>query len=197
MTYREAVLTISDNAKKALPQSISRIEKAVQLVLNGHVEVVDSKYYRVSSQQDGKTVHHLANGTCTCVDFTSGKAPQGLCKHRLAGNIHRKALDMIKTQEPVGSLGEAPCSANTRLMLGGREIQLTLRDSDETRLLGRLEQVLAKFAVEAPSVDQKHQDKSFCSLHHITMTKKHGKYGEFYSHQTQSGWCTGGKGKGR
>ena len=73
MTYREAVLTIAEKAKNALPMNVSRIEKAVTLVLNGHIEVVHGKY-RVTSQQDGKTTYHLANGTCTCQDYTSGKA---------------------------------------------------------------------------------------------------------------------------
>src|SRR5215510_11447154 len=128
MTYREAVLTISDKARQALPLHASRIEKAVTLCLNGHVEVVEGKY-RIASQQDGKTVYHLANGSCTCQDFTSGKA-QGWCKHKLAGNIYRKAMEMIKAQEPsdashalrVATHNEAPCSVNVRLSLGGREI---------------------------------------------------------------------------
>src|SRR5215510_1840023 len=149
MTYREAVLTISDKARQALPLHASRIEKAVTLCLNGHVEVVKGKY-RIASQQDGKTVYHLANGSCTCQDFTSGKA-QGWCKHRLAGNIHRKALEMIKAQEPVATHNEAPASVNVRVEVGGREVQITLRDTDEKRLLGRSEQVLAQFPLEAPA----------------------------------------------
>src|SRR5262249_3010815 len=135
MTYREAVLTLADRARQALPNHVSRIDKAVMLCLNGHVEVVEGRY-RVVSQQDGKSQYFLVNGTCTCQDFTSGKA-QGWCKHRLAGNIHRKALEMTKAQEPVATHYEAPCSVNTRLILAGREIQLTLRDSDEKRLLMR------------------------------------------------------------
>ena len=189
MTYREAVLQVAERAKNALPLSVSRIEKAVTLCLNGHVEVVDGKY-RVASQQDGKTVYHLVNGTCTCQDFTSGKA-QGWCKHRLAGNIYRKALEMIKAQEPVATHGEAPCSVNTRLTLGGREIQLTLRDTSESRLLARLADVLAQFPQNAPSVN--HED-NICPIHHVPMQQRNGKYGVFHSHKTAQGWC---QGKGR
>jgi hypothetical protein len=98
---------------------------------------------------------------------------------------------MIKAQEPIATHNEAPCSVNTRLILAGREIQLTLRDSDETRLLKRLAGVLAQFPLEAPAQVR----EGFCDLHHITMSKKHGKYGEFYSHKTrEGGWCTGKKG---
>jgi hypothetical protein len=39
-------------------------------------------------------------------------------------------------------LPEAPASVNVRLTIGGREVQLTLRDHDEARLLVRLEEVL-------------------------------------------------------
>jgi len=84
---------------------------------------------------------------------------------------------------------EAPCSINTRLMLEGREIQLTLRDTDETRLLERLAGVLAKLPVETST--STHQRDDFCEKHHITMTKRNGKYGQFYSHKSREGWCTG------
>src|SRR5215475_11745027 len=176
MTFREAVLTIADKAKNALATHVSRIDKAVALCLNGHIEVIEGKY-RIASQQDGKTVYHLANGSCTCQDFTSGKA-QGWCKHRLAGNIYRKAIEMIKAQEPVATHNEAPCSVNVRVEVGGREVQITLRDVSEQHLLIRLEQVLKLFPVPTPTTLPKDE---FCALHHITMTRRNGKYGAFYS----------------
>src|SRR5262249_29628918 len=153
----------ANKAKNALATHVSRIDKAVTLCLNGHIEVVEGKY-RVMSQVDGKTVYHLVNGTCTCQDFTSGKA-QGWCKHRLAANIHRKALEMIKAQEPVAIHNEAPCSVNVRLPLGGREIQLTLRDSDEKRLLVRLAEILIQFQQNAPSVVNR--EDNLCPIHHV------------------------------
>src|SRR5215813_10951401 len=76
-----------------------------------------------------------------------------------AGIADRKALEMIKAQEPVAIHNEAPCSVNVRLPLGGREIQLTLRDSDEKRLLMRLTDVLIQFQQDAPRVDhESHQN---------------------------------------
>jgi hypothetical protein len=93
---------------------------------------------------------------------------------------------MIKAQEPGATHTEAPASVNTKLTLAGREIQLTLRDSDEKRLLVRLAEVLAQFPVETAIPTE-----GFCVLHHTTMTKRHGKYGEFYSHKTREGWCQG------
>ena len=189
MTYREAVLQLADRACQALPNHVSRIDKAVMMCLNGHVEVVEGQY-RIASQQDGKTVYHLANGSCTCVDFTSGKA-QGWCKHRVAGNIHRKALEMIKEQEPVVTHNEAPCSVNVRLPLSGREIQLTLRDTSESRLLARLADVLAQFQQNTPRVDH---ESHICPVHKVDMPERQGKYGKFRSHKVGNTWCTG---KGR
>jgi hypothetical protein len=78
------------------------------LVLNGHVEVLNG-HYQVASQCDGKTVYLLVNGQCQCLDFTSGKA-QEWCKHRLSANIYRRAMELTAAQEPVATLGEAPCS---------------------------------------------------------------------------------------
>ena len=188
MTYREAVLQLADRARQALPESIARIDKAVTLVLHGHVEQVGDAY-QVASQCDSKKVYTLTQGSCPCRDFVSGACPQGLCKHRLSANIHRKALEMIKAQEPVATLPEAPASANVRVTLGGREIQITLRDSDEKRLLVRLADVLAQFPQEAPGVVN-HED-NLCPIHHVPMKQRNGKYGLFHSHKTQSGWCQG------
>ena len=55
ITFREAVLQVADKAKAVLPANASRIDKAVALVLNGFVEIVDGKC-RVASQTNGKTL---------------------------------------------------------------------------------------------------------------------------------------------
>lgn len=34
-------------------------------------------------------------------------------------------------------------------------------------------------------------DTQECPIHHVTMTGKEGKYGKFYSHKTDTGWCNG------
>src|SRR5205823_12194315 len=44
-------------------------------------------------------------------------------------------------------LPEAPASVNVHLELGGRQVQLTLRDRDEGRLLERLATVLERFSL--------------------------------------------------
>jgi hypothetical protein len=51
-------------------------------------------------------------------------------------------------------LPEAPASANCHILLAGRQVQITLRDTDETRLLARLETLLQRFPVEATALVQ-------------------------------------------
>jgi hypothetical protein len=48
----------------------------------------------------------------------------------------------VEAVQPV-TLPEAPCSVNCHITIAGRQCQLTLRDSDEGRLLARLQAVLA------------------------------------------------------
>src|SRR4029450_9765821 len=159
VAFRTAVLQVADKAKLVLEANASRIDKAIALVLNGHVEMVDGKC-RVASQTNGKTIYHQVNGTCTCQDFTQEKAPNGFCKHRLAHGLYRRAMELVQAQEPVVKAQpaapaetvqvpvqhtEAPASVNFHTTLAGRQIQITLRDTDETRLLARLETLLQGF----------------------------------------------------
>ena len=52
------------------------------------------------------------------------------------------------------ALPEAPCSVNVRLTIDGRDVQLTLRDQDEGRLLARLAAVLKQYPGQAPAQGQ-------------------------------------------
>jgi hypothetical protein len=205
VAFRTAVLHVADKAKVVLPDNASRIDKAVALVLNGFVEIVDGKC-RVASQTNGKTVYHQVNGTCTCQDFAQGKSPNGFCKHRLAHGLYRRATEMVQAQEqepvveaqpavtaetvqvPVQHT-EAPASVNFHTTLAGRQVQITLRDTDETRLLARLETLLQRFpVVEEPR--ESAQKEGWCSKHHIQMKLNHGKRGTWWSHKLPNGqWC--------
>src|SRR2546428_36537 len=52
------------------------------------------------------------------------------------------------------SLPEAPASVNVHLELAGRQVQLTLRDSDEGRLLARLDAILQRFPLVVKPTDE-------------------------------------------
>jgi len=205
VAFRTAVLHVADKAKLVLPDNASRIDKAVALVLNGFVEIVDGKC-RVASQTNGKTIYHQVNGTCTCQDFTQEKAPNGFCKHRLAHGLYRRATEMVQVQEqePVVAAQpaataettqvpvqhtEAPASVNFHTAIAGRQVQITLRDTDETKLLARLETLLQRFpVVEEPKEPE--QKESWCYKHNVQMKLNHGKRGSWWSHKLPNGqWC--------
>ena len=104
------------------------------------------------------------------------------------------------TQEttPAPALPEAPASANVHVMLAGRQVQLTLRDSDEQRLLQRLETLLARFPVEEPAepATTTPPPENWCPIHQCHMRRYSNEKGSWFSHKTAEGtWCNGKKGK--
>jgi hypothetical protein len=76
---------------------------------------------------------------------------------------------------------------NFHTTLAGRQIQITLRDTDETRLLARLETLLKRFPVE------QEKQEGECPIHHVQMRLNRGKNGrkDWWSHKTADGWCNG------
>ena len=78
-------------------------------------------------------------------------APKALCKHRLAVMLYRRASELLAASTcggggaPAAALPEAPASVNVRLCIGGADVQWTLRDADEARLVERLQALLARF----------------------------------------------------
>jgi hypothetical protein len=76
-------------------------------------------------------------------------------------------------------------------MLEGRQVQVTLRDIDETRLLARLAAVLQQYPAPQPPArpqgPSQGQDKGWCSKHNVQMkqTQKDGR--SWWSHKTSEG----------
>jgi hypothetical protein len=166
--WRQAVAEIAAKAKETLPECNGRVDKAVAMVLNGDVELLEGGKAKVASQSNGTTVYHVVNGECTCKDFP--RAPSGWCKHRIAAGLAKRVAARVRAQldapangqattaspptpvqaspaVPASPLPEAPASVNVHIELAGRQVQLTLRDSDEGRLLARLAAVLQRFPV--------------------------------------------------
>lgn len=150
--FRQAVATVAATAKEKLPESNGRVEKAMALVLAGDVVLGEGHTATVYSQADAGTSYAVRPGFCSCRDFD--QAPGQLCKHRLAAAMLRRAIDTTApaTQKPQ-PLPEAPASVNCHITIGGRDVQVTLRDTDESRLLTRLEAVLALYPVEQTAPD--------------------------------------------
>ena len=201
--FVDAVQQVSAVAHAKLPENLhGRLERATALVLSGGVFV----------EEDGRTqvrcTHgwYSVNGHCPCPD--APRAQDGYCKHRLAKALYRRASELALEALPAVStalaaapapsqptptpLPEAPASVNVHLTVGGRQVQLTLRDSDEGRLLARLEAVLQRFPLVVQPSDTQARPDGWCSTHGVSMKLNHGKGGStWWSHKTAEGWCKG------
>ena len=169
--WRDAIAEIAEKAKTTLPECNGRVDSAVKIVLNGDVELLPDGKAQIASQSNGTTKYFVVNGECECKDYA--KAPSHWCKHRIAAGLAKRASALTKQrleqvdaasngtttptpeqgdEAPVATpatpaLPEAPASVNFHTTIAGRQIQITLRDTDETRLLARLETLLQRFPV--------------------------------------------------
>jgi len=175
--WRQAVADIAAKAKETLPECNGRVDSAVKIVLAGDVELLADGTARVASQSNGQIAYHIVNGSCDCKDYP--KAPSNWCKHRIAAGIAKRVTARLRAQwdtaangqvtapsqpppaqaqvspaVPSTPLPEAPASVNVHLELNGRQVQLTLRDSDEGRLLQRLDAVLQRFPLMVKPTDE-------------------------------------------
>ena len=224
-TFRQTVAAVAALAKAKLPTQVNgRVESAVKLVLSLDVEPQADGSILVGSSSDPMKQYSLTGQACTCQDFARGQAPDGWCQHRIAAAIAKRVQallpDPLKSIErmPAGVHGnahtpqplpEAPASVNVHLTIDGRDCQLTLRDTDESRLLQRLQAVLAQ-PPQTPASPQgqpqgqlspqqhnaaaMHRPVSgFCPVHTVQMHWNEGKAGRkgWYSHRTDDGWCKG------
>jgi hypothetical protein len=142
------------------------------------------------------------------------KAPQGLCKHRLGAAIYKRATTLAKqrleqldsnrnghqvTTQPTeaskaeapvaNALPEAPASCNVYVTVAGRKVQMTLRDSDEQRLLARLEALLKRFPAEEEA--EQEPPEGWCSKHGVQMKENTKNGRRWHSHMVDGKWCHG------
>lgn len=203
--FRQAVTQVADKARTTLPECHSRVDKAVALVLAGDVQLLPDGEALVASQCDAGRMYHV-NGTCECRDYV--QAPSGWCKHRIAAGIQLRAVQAVSTCTAVSTqsaaavhsnLPEAPASVNCHVTIAGRQVQVTLRDTDETRLLTRLTALLALYPVEQAATMSAPAPEGWCQVHQVQMrcNEKDGR--SWYSHKAEDGsWCKGkAKGQGR
>jgi hypothetical protein len=209
-TFRETVALVAAKAKEKLPAAVNgRIERAVKLVLAGDVEApATDGSITVHSSTDATRRYVLQGHACTCADFERGQAPEGWCAHRIAAGIAKRVGELLPPAVEstphvhlvsTASLPEAPASVNVRLTIGGREVQLTLRDSDEVQLLARLEEVLQRFPqpqapTQAPRAPQAPtpEEKRYCPRHGTEMQLNHKDGRSWWSHRLpEGGFCKG------
>lgn len=191
--FRQAVAEAAARAKATLPQAVNgRIEKAVQMVLAGDLELLADGRAVVGSQSDA-SLHYVVGDKCECRDSDRPEL-EGWCKHRIAVAIQKRAASLMR-QQPGAHPGtgrpplpEAPASANCYVTLAGRQVQLTLRDQDEARLLQRLEALLTRFPAEEKPQER---PEGWCSIHQVQMRHQKNARGSWWSHKAEDGWCKG------
>src|SRR6266571_8572128 len=110
-----AVAEVAAKAKAALPAEVNgHIEEAVQIVLNGDVDLLPDGAATVASQRNGTAESFVVNGSCSCPDFTI--APSGWCLHRLSAAIAKRAYPLAKAKlEAVVSTPESTLPAHEEL----------------------------------------------------------------------------------
>jgi hypothetical protein len=204
----------------AHPEREGELARASALILHGLVvpSPTDPATGQVLSS-DAQTTYTV-NGTCSCQAGQHGKG----CKHLQAWKLYQYVVGKLAAQEPQASapssqasgetshgpdastaLPEAPASVNCHLTIAGRQVQLTLRDSDEGRLLQRLAAVLAQYPAPQPPAPTQGQPSpqqhnaaamhrpvtGFCPVHNVAMQEQHKNGRTWWSHRTADGWCKG------
>jgi hypothetical protein len=104
---------------------------------------------------------------------------------KLKNAVHSRRRQVPRAEQPTA---EAPASVNVHVILAGRKVQVTLRDSDEQRLLARLEALLKRF----PAEDEGEQElpEGWCSKHGVQMKRNRNERGAWWSHRLDTGkWC--------
>ncbi len=102
-----------------------------------------------------------------------------------------------------------PSTIDLTLDIHGHQVQLSLHDHDDSRLLARLEAILSKYPAppapqqtparvtppQLPAGDAQQAEVKpwWCEMHRCVMSPKRGKNGDtWYSHQRDTGgWCRG------
>ena len=224
LSFHQALEKAEGQARRSLvPALHPRLTDAVELVQGGRVFQASDGTWKVdSTSSQGLT--YTVNGQCPYNYCYYNKPLQGLCKHRIAVYLSRRvyelmvvrpdgiglaesapARDAVSTADTTPPLPEARASVNLRLVIGGREVQWTLRDHDEVRLATRLEALLARYPMPAPqapaqgqltpqqhnALAQGQRITGVCPVHNVQMKENHKDGRSWWSHKTDQGWCKG------
>jgi hypothetical protein len=118
--------------------------------------------------------------------------------NRIAAGIQKQVRELLPVQDDncyleTPPLPEAPASVNVRLQIDGRDCQLTLRDTNEARLLQRLQAVLAQYPAPQPTPQAPPQGpgQEWCSKHQTAMKRHENAKGVWYSHYVDGAHCIG------
>jgi len=94
--WLDAVNATVERAHAAMPTHKERIERALALVLDGHVTHNADGSFEVKSQSQRGSKKYRVQGWCECPD--ARRVSDGMCKHLLATFLYRRAHRLL--QEP-------------------------------------------------------------------------------------------------
>jgi hypothetical protein len=202
-TFCRTLLAETAMLQTAHPILAEVIARGHALLMDGKVFPLEDGHSATVGSSTNPSLSYTVNGTCTCKAHEFRQEP---CKHRMAKRLYERVCERLAeehecydlTQAPAvpvaPPLPEAPASVNCHITIAGRQVQLTLRDTDETRLLARLETVLQQYPVPVPATQE--PTEGWCVPHGVQMRWNPGKDGKagWWSHKSPDGaWC---KGKG-
>jgi hypothetical protein len=154
-TFKQAVERVSGVAHAKLPETLhGHLERATALVLHRHVWLGEDGRHAQVLSSDGQTWYRV-NGNCTCLD--APRAPQGMCKHKLAVMLYKRAGEVLTSAaaRPGLTNAEKTCpealfSACLRGTVRGIDTQLTARGMTLEAFQRNFDAVHALFDVPAP-----------------------------------------------
>jgi hypothetical protein len=182
-TFRTIVAEVAARAKERLPISVNgRVAAATKLVLAHDVLVLEDGTIEVGSSEDQLKTYHLVGSACECQDYP--RAPEGWCKHRIAAGISKRVREVLAQTPAVAPapaasqpapLPEAPASCNVYVQVGGHKVQVTLRDTDEARMLARLQVLLAQYPpAPQPTAPERARDTQAVAVESTPVCQYHG-----------------------
>ena len=139
--------------EKGIPLDEGRMAKAEAIVLAGLVSVVDDRLTYVHSQRDIATVYSV-NGNCECEDYIQQRVPLGLCKHRIAARLYRRALQATAPVEPAPAPAAttsehvAPfveVQAEVYVKIGGHKTKFVVKAGSAEACSAEIERLLAAY----------------------------------------------------
>ena len=165
-TFAEVLRDETSSLQSKHPVLAAVLSRAQALVHDGHIFMEeDGHSAHVRSGSDAAKWYHINGSGCPCDASRFEKAHP--CKHRTAVRLYERVTERMALDDecyvpvdmeaspapaiPAAPLPEAPASVNVRLTIDGRDCQLTLRDTDEVRLLQRLATVLQRYPMPQPA----------------------------------------------
>ena len=166
----------------------SRTSRSRRTILSGRRPNPNTATLSIRRQLPGTRFPAMRGDTGMCSGIAnslpvSQSVPTNLCTIQ----TRPPSADAPASPPAPTPLPEAPAAVNVPMVISSRQVQLTVHDSDETRLLARLEAVLQHFPAPPPTA----QSTGWCKIHQTRMreTQKNGH--RWFSHRTSAGWCKG------